>query len=179
MSALSRLRVVVAGAGAVGSLAALALARAGAKVTVADPGEAGGNASAVAAGMLAPAFEMLFDPAPAQRLALLREARDLWPALAASVGLALDRRGALAAGAAEDVEAWAAAMARLGASAVRLESAAARRLCPWLAAGLAALMTGEDWRLEPAVALAALQGAARGDGVHFRRRAVEGFEAGE
>ena len=60
-------RVAVAGAGALGSLCALLLARAGARVTWLDPcldqdGRTTPNASAVAAGMLAPACEALFDP---------------------------------------------------------------------------------------------------------------------
>ena len=51
--------IVVAGAGAIGRAVALALVRAGHRVTVVDP--LGANASGVAAGMLAPAFEALFD----------------------------------------------------------------------------------------------------------------------
>jgi glycine oxidase len=51
-------------------------------VTVFDPAAPGDNASGVAAGMLAPVSEALFDPVSAPHLDLLRRARDLWPAFA-------------------------------------------------------------------------------------------------
>jgi glycine oxidase len=73
---------MVAGAGALGLSAALTLADAGCSVTVCDPSETG-QASAVAAGMLAPAFEAAFDGEDAGGLDLLLAARNLWPALAA------------------------------------------------------------------------------------------------
>ncbi|HXQ45452.1 MAG TPA: FAD-dependent oxidoreductase, partial [Caulobacteraceae bacterium] len=57
MVGLASARVVVAGAGALGASIALVLARAGARVALADPAPQGANASGVAAGMLAPAFE--------------------------------------------------------------------------------------------------------------------------
>ena len=76
------MRVAVAGAGALGSAIALRLARQGRAVTVFDPAPPGANASGVAAGMLAPVSEALFDPASQGHLDLMRRARDLWPAFA-------------------------------------------------------------------------------------------------
>lgn len=171
-------RVVVAGAGAVGSAVAIALAKAGGRVTLADPAPLGANASGVAAGMLAPAFESLFDEA-SPPLALLRQARDLWPELAASVGLALDRAGAMAVGSPAQVEEWATGLAGLGAPAARLSSRQARGRAPWLTTGLEGVWTSEDWRLEPMLALAALRAAAVDLGVVWRRASVTGFLGGE
>ena len=66
-----RARVAVAGAGAIGSAAALTLARAGFDVTLFDPGSPGDNASGVAAGMLAPVAEAVFDPVSTPHLSLI------------------------------------------------------------------------------------------------------------
>jgi glycine oxidase len=177
MSGHLDLRVLVAGAGAVGSVAALALARAGAHVTLADPAPLGANASGVAAGMLAPAFESLFDAA-SPPLDLLRQARDLWPDLAAFAGLDLSRAGAMAMGTPAQAEAWAHALAALGVEALRLSPAQARERSPWLAGGLSAAWTGEDWRLTPTDALTALRAAGERLGVRRVRASVTAFEAG-
>ncbi|MGZ8364103.1 MAG: FAD-dependent oxidoreductase, partial [Caulobacteraceae bacterium] len=96
MGELSGKRVTVAGAGALGLSCALALARAGAAVTVFDPAPLGCNASGVAAGMLAPAMEAALDPVSEGHFQLLRRARDLWPAFVADVpGAVVHRCGAL------------------------------------------------------------------------------------
>jgi hypothetical protein len=88
-----RARVAVAGAGAIGSAVALTLARAGFDVTLFDPNRPGDNASGVAAGMLAPVAEAVFDPVSTPHLALLRRARDLWPAFAEGLDLEILRDG--------------------------------------------------------------------------------------
>jgi glycine oxidase len=168
----------VAGAGASGAAVALALARAGCAVTLADPAKPGDNASGVAAGMLAPTLEALFDPAAAPHLGLMRRARDLWPALAGDVGLELDTTGALAVGGPGDVAAWEASARRLGLACETLSPSQARRRAPWLAPSLGGLWTGEDWRLEPEAALAAFATAARAGGVRLIAAAVTGFEPG-
>src|ERR1700743_2955789 len=90
-------KVIVAGAGALGLSTALALADAGCSVTVCDPAK-GPQASAVAAGMLAPVFEAALDAETAGHLDLMLAARDLWPALALRAGIALDRSGTAAVG---------------------------------------------------------------------------------
>src|SRR5579863_783003 len=114
MVGLSRARVVVAGAGALGASIALVLGRAGASVVLADPAVLGANASGVAAGMLAPAFEA----APAQ-YAILRDARDAWPAFAATleVDFGFRRSGAVwidLPGAAPRLDTLARALAAMG-----------------------------------------------------------------
>ena len=178
MSRRGVLRVVVAGAGAVGQATALALSRAGCVVTLADPAARGDNASGVAGGMLAPALEAIFDPGAAPHLGLMRRARDLWPALAGEIGLELDTMGAMAVGGSGDLAVWEAAARRLGIACRRLSPGHARRRAPWLAPGLGGLWTGEDWRLEPAAALAAMAAAAQSQGVRAIDAAVTGLEAG-
>ena len=84
--------VIVIGAGVLGLCTAVELATRGHAVTVIDPGAP--NASSIAAGMIAPALESLLEDMPADRAALLRRARDLWPAFAETVGLKLLREGA-------------------------------------------------------------------------------------
>lgn len=100
--------ILIVGAGVLGLATAAELAARGHAVTVVDPGV--GNASAVAAGMIAPAMEALLDGADAERAALLRDARDLWPAFARRHGLTLYRepaewRGSDATGRADRLEA--------------------------------------------------------------------------
>lgn len=165
--------ITVAGAGALGLATALALAEAGCRVTVCDPG--GANASSVAAGMLAPAFEAVLDETAAPHLDLLLAARDLWPGLEARAGVALERSGALAAGSPAWLGQVKAGFGRLGLHPTELPRSALNDLAPGLAASFdTALMTREDWRLEPRAALAALRAAAEAAGVAFRAEAVRG-----
>ena len=179
-------RVVVAGAGVFGSAVALALARAGAQVSLVDPSAVGDNASGAAAGMLAPAFEALLDPETTARFALLKTARDLWPDFLGEQGAAaadLRRSGALWLALPGDppdlIEARRAGLEALGA-----------RVQPWTAAEVAArapgvdaavaggLFTPEDWRLAPMRALPALQAAAEAAGAVRLCTSVLAFEAG-
>jgi glycine oxidase len=143
-------RVTVAGAGALGLCISLTLAEAGADVTVRDPAAPGDNASGVAAGMLAPVFEAVLDPAGADHFDLLLAARDLWPALAENAGIALDRSGAAYHG------------EHIGAVAARLKALGVH-------GGVYGdrVYTREDWRLSPRTALAALRLAAEQAGVRI------------
>jgi glycine oxidase len=167
-------KVTVAGAGALGLSAALALADAGCAVTVCDPHGAG-LASGVAAGMLAPVFEAALDAQAAAHFDILTAARDLWPGLEARAGVALDRSGALAVG----DEAWLAgvraALGRLGEHGIELPRRTAQALAPGLSGAFdQAILVREDWRLEPKPALAALRRAAEAAGVVFRPEPVTG-----
>lgn len=172
------LKVIVAGAGVLGLTSALALARAGARVVLTDPAQLGDSASGVAAGMLAPVFEAVLDPLAAPHFDLLLAARDLWPELADSTGVALDRTGAMAVGSGERLDRLAAALEALGAPGERLtpEAAAARApgVAPTEAGGL---FTGEDWRIDPDQALTALAEAAAEAGVEIRRAPLHPQEA--
>lgn len=150
-------RVAVAGAGAFGSAVAWRLARAGFAVTAFDPAAPGDNASGVAAGMLAPVSEALFDPASRDHLAVMRRARDLWPDFARDLDIALSRAGVRF----EGDEAW---RAEVG-----------RRL---VALGLPDADTTEDWRLDARAALRNLRRAAGASGALFEAGAVERFEPG-
>lgn len=129
--------VIVIGAGVLGLCTAAELAGRGHAVTVLDPG--GANASSIAAGMIAPALESLLEDLPPDRAALLRRARDLWPPFAGTHGLTLHREGAEWRGP-DAAGAWA-RLHDLGFEAVAEGDG---------------LTTPEDWRVEPAMALAAL-----------------------
>ena len=151
-----RARVAVAGAGAIGSAVALALARAGLEVTVFDPRPVGDNASGVAAGMLAPVAEAVFDPVSASHLPLLRRARDRWPAFVEGLDVPILREGLRVEGGAAWLLGVAARFQALGAPFERQDDA---------------LISAEDWRIEARPALATLHGAAQALGARFEPRA--------
>jgi glycine oxidase len=154
MNELKGLRVVVAGAGAIGSVAALVLARRGAQVLLADPAARGDNASGVAAGMLAPVCEALLDPKSAGHFPLLIDARDAWDRVVPDLAKAIDRSGAILQS--RDPQALLARAAAAGMAVEPIEEAEARRRAPGLAAAGPYLFTPEDWRLEPQAMLDAL-----------------------
>ncbi|WP_374576221.1 NAD(P)/FAD-dependent oxidoreductase [Phenylobacterium sp.] len=159
----------MAGAGAFGLACAVRLARAGAEVVVFDAAAPTANASGVAAGMLAPVFESALDEAARPHFALLAAARELWPAFAQETGIELDRRGALAVGDADRLEALAAKVAVFDTAAARLDMDQAAALAPGLSGAYAGgLFTAEDWRIDAAAAIAALRRAAEAQGVVFR-----------
>ncbi|MNX89834.1 Glycine oxidase [compost metagenome] len=140
--------ILVIGAGVLGLCTAAELARRGRAVTVVDTG--GLNASAVAAGMIAPAMESAIDDLSPEHAALLRRARDAWADFAEATGVRLDRD--LAEWRGGNVEVLAARLAALGFE--HEFHCAARRLT-----------THEDWKVDPAQALAALtQGVRRLEG---------------
>ncbi|MGR4863268.1 FAD-dependent oxidoreductase [Caulobacter sp. LARHSG274] len=151
-------RVAVAGGGAIGSAAALSLARAGLAVTLFEPRPWADNASGVAAGMLAPAAEAVFDPISGAHLDLLRRARDLWPAFAEGLALPILRDGLRVEGEAAWLATIAARFTALGAPVERLE-------------GGKALLSREDWRIEARPALATLRDAALALGAQIEARA--------
>jgi glycine oxidase len=142
--------VIVIGAGVLGLCTAAELGERGHAVTVIDPG--GPNASAVAAGMLAPALESLLENLQPERAALLKRARDLWPALAETHGVKLYRDGADWRG--PDA---AAALEHLGALGFEAQPAEG------------GLTTSDDWRIDVGPALTAL---ARAPGVSVVRGRV-------
>jgi glycine oxidase len=179
---LDGLRVLVAGAGAIGSATALRLQLDGARTILADPAALGDNASGVAAGMLAPAFEAALDAASAGHFPLLADARDLWPAFAArleALGGAIDRSGALWVG--EDEASNAAMLIRLqarGARSAALTSAQAQALSPGLAAPAGAILAADDWRLEAGRMLLAMDRAFRDLGGERLQTALRRIEPG-
>lgn len=132
--------VIVVGAGVLGLCTAAELGARGVAVTVLDPGEA--NASSVAAGMIAPALESLLDDASPDRAALLKRARDLWPAFAGRHGLSLSLEGAEWRG--PDPDAVVRRLRALGFAADRLADGA---------------LTPDDWRIDPVDALERLSAA--------------------
>lgn len=136
--------ILVVGAGVLGLCTAAELVRRGHAVTVVDPG--GLNASAVAAGMIAPAMESAVDDLSPEHAALLRRARDAWADYAAATGVRLDHDPAEWRGG--KVEVLAERLASLG-----FEHAYDRET--------GRLITQEDWKVEPAQALAALTQGVR------------------
>jgi glycine oxidase len=165
-------RWAVAGSGVVGTLTALALARAGAAVLLCDPAPPSDNASGVAAGMLAPAMEAALDPHVGLDFQTLAAARDLWPALAARTGVLLDRSGALLTG--RGVESATASLATLGAEYALLTASQAAGRAPGLAATGPVLFSPEDWRLDARQTLIQLRRAAGDAGVVFVAAALSG-----
>jgi glycine oxidase len=164
MGTESGARIAVAGAGAFGSAIALALARAGLAVTVFDPAAPGDNASGVAAGMLAPVSEALFDEISAPHLDLLLRARDLWPEFVDGLGVEILRDGVRV----EGEEAWLAKVdERRRALALKTSRDA-----------LGALVIDEDWRVDARDALARLRAGAIKLGVMFESASVESFKDG-
>lgn len=158
--------IVIAGAGAIGRTAAYVLARAGHAVSVVDPDPAGGRASRVAAGMLAPAFETLFDEGG--RFELLREALGLWAPLAQTIGLPIARKGAMALGTRREADSWAARLSALGASADLRDLGQDR----WAA------FSDADCQIDAERALARLRRAAEWAGARYLTGFVRGFAAG-
>lgn len=145
------LRVAVAGAGVFGLASALALARGGAQVTLHDPGSATGNASGVAAGMLAPVSEALTDPAAVGHLNLLQAALAHWPSFAERHGLVLDRAGAVLLGDEARLSGLSASAKRLGITAPYREVGALPRLTGGYGAAIAGgLEIAGDWRIDAA-----------------------------
>jgi glycine oxidase len=151
-------KISVAGAGAFGLATALRLARAGLAVTLFDPAPPGDNASGVAAGMLAPISEALFDPISRDHLALMRRARDLWPDFAEALAIPLSRAGVRIEGS----DSWRAEVAK------RLEQLGVSPTD----------VIDEDWRLDARPALAALRAAAEEAGVVFETGALAAFQPG-
>ena len=180
MNGLCGMRVVVVGAGVIGSVLSFMLQDAGARVVLVDPAAPGDNASGVAAGMLAPAFEAVLDPAATAHLDLLLAARDAWRGFSgplADFGGRLERCGALwvsdeasQAGMLERLEA-------LNLAAETIGQAAAERASPGLHAPSGALHTSEDWRLEPTLMLRALHEGMRAMGGEVRAGAAHSLTA--
>lgn len=182
MNDLKGLRVVVAGAGAVGSATALTLLRCGAEVVLTDAAAAGDNASGVAAGMLAPAFEALLDPVADMHFPLLAVARDLWSGFAASLPRGedlIDRAGALYVAPDDaDLQRRADRMAAFDPNSEILTPAQARVLSPELHCTRPALFSALDWRLEPKPVLCALHDAFRAEGGYTAPQAVVSWSTG-
>ncbi|NEX94536.1 FAD-dependent oxidoreductase [Caulobacter sp. 17J65-9] len=141
--------ILVVGAGALGLATAAAFALNGARVTVFDRSERPANASAVAAGMLAPVFEAVLEEADADRAALYRYGRDLWPAFAEACGIELTRDGAEWVGPAEPL------------------AGRARALGFTVEPTANGWRTPDDWRLTPAQALDAMRRAVLARGGRF------------
>lgn len=149
--------VIVVGAGVLGLAVAAELNRRGRQAAVLAPDEL--SASALAAGMLAPAFECVLDAEAAPHAGLLRRARDLWPDFAETIGVQIIRDGAEWRG--PDPHAMGRRLVEAGFEA--LETADG-------------VMTPDDWRLNPAQALTALgRTSARTVG---RLVALDGDEGG-
>jgi len=94
MATLFRARILVIGAGVMGLASALALRARGGAVEVWDPSFGSNSASAVAAGMVSPAFEAALEEATAERAELYRRGAELWPAFSERHALGFVQDGA-------------------------------------------------------------------------------------
>ncbi len=151
MGELSGMRLAVVGAGIFGLCSALRAAHAGAKVEVFDPALPGDNASGVAAGMIAPVGEWLFDRDAPLPFHLLREGRDAWSGVQAlAAGLKIDPCGARLCFPEDAAVHEALDLARSVGASVSIARTDA---------GRPQLLTPEDWRIDPKPAIAALWAA--------------------
>jgi glycine oxidase len=171
--------IVVAGAGVIGSTIALVLARAGSRVTLMGSAPTQATASGVAAGMLAPACEVLFDETSRGHFELLAAARDLWPAMAKTIGLPLAGEGALAVGDATEVSDWADRLTALGAACRKLRPQEVPAFAPRLRTGACALLTAEDFSLDAIEGLARLRRAVVEAGASVEAGTVTGAQGAD
>jgi glycine oxidase len=175
-------RVVVVGAGVVGTTAAWVAARdhLADEVVLVDPGP-GSGASWVAGGMLAPITEAW--PGERELLELGAASLARWPAFAAAVehasgrSVGLRREGTLAvvvdAADREDLDRIVEHLRAWGRDAERLTGREARRREPALGPAVrAGLAVPDDLAVDNRLLLAALTAAARQAGVVLRREAV-------
>jgi len=175
---------MIAGGGAIGLTCALVLARAGYGVVLADPAARGANASGVAAGMLAPAFESVLDPASKGLFALLRAGRDAWLDMLPQDGSGpsgLSQPGALWVPTSSEIttEAMAERFKAFGAQFEIVTASVAQTLSPGLdPKGAACLFTEEDWCLDVTVVTERLYQAATWLGVQFITASVTDFSPG-
>jgi glycine oxidase len=184
MTAASAKSIVIAGGGAIGLTCALVLARAGHGVVLVDPAARGANASGVAAGMLAPAFESVLDPASKGLFALLRAGRDAWLDLlpqdrGSPTGLSQPCALWVPTSSGISTEAMAESFNAIGAQFEILTSAAVQALSPDLdPRGAACLLTPEDWCLNVTLVTERLYQEATRLGVQFITASVTDFSPG-
>jgi len=175
---------MIAGGGAIGLASALVLARSGCSVVLAEPVRRGANASGVAAGMLAPAFESVLDPASKGLFELLRAGRDAWLGLLPQdVGgpSGLSQPGALWVPSPSGIstDAMARSFNAIGAQFEILTAPEAQALSPGLdPKGAACLLTQEDWCLDVTVVTQRLYQEATRFGVQFIAASVTDFSPG-
>jgi glycine oxidase len=177
----SKIDLAVLGGGIVGlSVAWLARAR-GMTVTVFERGRLGGQATHVAAGMLAPVAEVEFGEAGRRVLDLGMRSAAMWPSFAAElerdsgIEVGLRRTGTLVVARDEDeareLERQLAFREALGLRAVRLRASEAREHEPALAPTVRlALHAPDDHSVDPRSVVAALRAACERAGVHLRER---------
>jgi glycine oxidase len=174
----------VIGGGIIGLAVAWRLSAGGARVELFERGELAGEATHVAAGMLAPVSEA--DPAESVLLALGLESMAAWPAFAAELAAAapslIRTDGTLLIARDADEGRWlereAAVRERLGLDCERLTPTQARRLEPDLAPGLrGALHVPGDHSVDPRAVAVALAAAARANGARLHdHAAVDGLD---
>jgi glycine oxidase len=166
MNDLRDAHVAVVGGGVLGFSTALSVARAGASVALYEARGLGDNASGVAAGMLAPAFEAVLDPMSAGHFQLLRAARDHWPSFLEALDLpatALNRSGAVwvsLPGAEDRLADLTQALVAQGASAEALSPSQIQALQPNLLGDMVGgVLAPEDWLIDPFNLMPAMRGA--------------------
>ncbi|WP_457393076.1 FAD-dependent oxidoreductase [Roseateles sp. P5_E1] len=169
------IRVAIAGAGVMGRLLAWQLARAGHRVTVADPASGPaepGAAAFTAAGMLSPLAEQ--EHAEPEVAALGWRSLALWPAIAAALGQPglVKTEGSLLLAHGSDLGAARRVLARLAEGPEPLDRVALQALEPALAPDLKAWLLPGEGQLLPRELLAALAEQAADVDWLWGRRAV-------
>ena len=183
MGDLRGARVAVIGGGVLGLATAVCLAGAQARVVLYELRDLDDNASGVAAGMLAPAFEVVLDPLSTGHFSLLHAARDHWPLFVQQFDLprdALDRSGAVWVGGPGEEAGFASMLQRLaaqGAEAEALSPAQVRKLQPMLSHDVTGgVLAAQDWLLDPQRVLPAMRRALQrlGGGIVHARVELSG-----
>jgi glycine oxidase len=166
MGDLHGARIAVIGGGVLGFATALQLARAQAQVVLYESRSLGDNASGVAAGMLAPAFEAVLDPLSTGHFQLLRTAQDRWQDFLEDFDLpadALDRSGAVWVARPGEADLLAAITRRLddeGAQSEPLSPSQLFALQPGLSReAIGGVLALQDWLLDPQRLLPAMSQA--------------------
>ena len=153
------------------------------RVLIADPAGLADNASGIAAGMLAPAFEAALDPASSGRFDLFLRARDAWAPFAMQFDLAasIHRCGAVWLGEPGAAEQRAQSLSAMGARARCLPPGEVAALCPALNRDrtFGAVLTSDDWRLDPVAVLAGLHRALRRGGGRRVQASIVAFANGK
>ncbi len=176
MKPLSGLNLAVAGAGVFGLAIASSCVEQGADVQIFEPRAFGVNASGVAAGMLAPAFEALLDQTPAERYGPFQQAYAAWLAFAGNVLKDMPSdltSGTVYVGSVDEVSALSGRLASFGVRSTLLTGEAVRALQPRLRRDIeAAIRVAGEGRLDPVAVLAGLDARFRGLGGVWRREGL-------
>ncbi len=130
--------------------------------------------------MLAPVFESILDKQTEQDFDLFLRARNLWARLEPRLGIQIDRAGALAVGSAAYLAEVETKIRAMGLPAMRLPRSGLEVVAPGLGPNFtSAILTREDWRIDPSRVMEALIEKACAAGVTFVRQSIQGRDTAD